>query len=98
VHAVRAGRRGRPQPEAQGPMSALLDVRGLTVTYRIAGGDVPAVRGVDLWAAAGEKLGLAGESGCGKSSLALALMRLLPRNAAVGGEVLFDGDDVLKMS
>ena len=78
--------------------SALLDVRGLTVTYRTGGGDIPAVRGVDLSVAAGEKVGIAGESGCGKSTLALALLRLLPANAALGGEILFDGDDVLTMS
>jgi peptide/nickel transport system ATP-binding protein len=79
-------------------MSPLLDVRGLTVTYRSSHGDVPAVRGVDLSVAGGEKVGIAGESGCGKSSLALALLRLLPKNAVIGGEILFDGDDVLTMS
>ncbi|GAA0935062.1 ABC transporter ATP-binding protein [Virgisporangium aurantiacum] len=79
-------------------MSPLLDVRGLTVTYKTSGGDIPAVRGVDLSVAPGEKVGIAGESGCGKSTLALALLRLLPANAALGGEILFDGDDVLKMS
>jgi peptide/nickel transport system ATP-binding protein len=76
----------------------LLDVRGLTVTYRSPSGDVPAVRGVDLSVAAGEKVGIAGESGCGKSTLALALLRLLPTNASLGGEILFDGEDVLTMS
>jgi peptide/nickel transport system ATP-binding protein len=79
-------------------VTALLDVRGLTVTYRSSGGDVPAVRGVDLSVAAGEKVGIAGESGCGKSSLALALLRLLPPTASLGGEILFDGEDVLTMS
>jgi peptide/nickel transport system ATP-binding protein len=79
-------------------MTPLLDVRGLTVTYKTGGGDIPAVRGVDLSVAAGEKVGIAGESGCGKSTLALALLRLLPPNATLGGEILFDGEDVLTMS
>ncbi|GIJ73063.1 ABC transporter ATP-binding protein [Virgisporangium ochraceum] len=79
-------------------MNPLLEVRGLTVTYGSSHGDIPAVRGVDLSVAGGEKVGIAGESGCGKSSLALALLRLLPRTATVDGEILFDGEDVLTMS
>jgi peptide/nickel transport system ATP-binding protein len=55
-------------------MSALLDVAGLTVRHR--GNAI--VDGVDLTLAPGEALGLAGESGCGKSTTALSLMRLLP--------------------
>ncbi|MFC7330704.1 ABC transporter ATP-binding protein [Marinactinospora rubrisoli] len=74
-----------------------LEVRDLTVAYRTAGGEVPAVRGVDLTVEAGSKLGLAGESGCGKSTVALALLRLLPASARVGGRILLDGEDVLTM-
>ncbi|MGW5193900.1 ABC transporter ATP-binding protein [Kribbella sp. NPDC004138] len=75
----------------------MLELDELTVKYRIAGGEVPAVRGVSLSVPAGEALGLAGESGSGKSSVALALLRLLPRSADVGGRVLLDGEDVLSM-
>jgi peptide/nickel transport system ATP-binding protein len=75
----------------------LLSVRDLHVTYRPGGEPLPAVRGVDLDIAAGETLGLAGESGCGKSSLAGALLRLLPRGTTVSGQVLLDGEDVLAM-
>ncbi|NIK62088.1 ABC transporter ATP-binding protein [Kribbella shirazensis] len=82
----------------------MLTLEELSVTYRIgdtragrAADDVPAVRGVSLELAAGEALGLAGESGSGKSSVALALLRLLPRSAVVGGRVLLDGEDVLTM-
>jgi peptide/nickel transport system ATP-binding protein len=79
-------------------MSApLLSVRDLHVTYHTAGQPVPAVRGVDLELAVGETLGIAGESGCGKSSLAGALLRLLPKGTDVTGEVLVDGEDVLTM-
>ncbi|MEU6147032.1 ABC transporter ATP-binding protein [Streptomyces sp. NPDC047081] len=72
----------------------LLEIRDLTVTYP---GGAAAVRGVDLSLDAGRKLGIAGESGCGKSTLALALLRLLPTGTEVGGEILLDGEDVLKM-
>ncbi|MFD3932491.1 ABC transporter ATP-binding protein [Streptomyces sp. NPDC058614] len=80
------------KPNATG--HSLLEVRNLEVTY--AGG-AAAVRGVDLALDAGRKLGIAGESGCGKSTLALALLRLLPAGTRTTGEILLDGEDVLKM-
>jgi peptide/nickel transport system ATP-binding protein len=55
------------------------------------------VRGVSLDLAAGETLGLAGESGSGKTTLGNALLRLLPRGTTVTGEVLLEGEDVLRM-
>ncbi|MGY1497823.1 ABC transporter ATP-binding protein [Streptomyces sp. QTS52] len=72
----------------------LLEVRDLSVTYT---GGAAAVRGVDLSLAAGQKLGIAGESGCGKTTLALALLRLLPAGTRIGGEILLDGEDILTM-
>jgi peptide/nickel transport system ATP-binding protein len=75
----------------------LLSVRDLHVTYASEDGGVPAVRGVSFDLAPGETLGLAGESGCGKSTIAGALLRVLPRGTTVTGEVLLDGDDVLSM-
>jgi peptide/nickel transport system ATP-binding protein len=75
----------------------LLTVRDLHVNYRTGSGPIRAVRGVSFDLAAGETLGLAGESGCGKSSLAGAIMRLLPRGTEVTGEVLLRGEDVLTM-
>jgi peptide/nickel transport system ATP-binding protein len=75
-------------------MSKLLEIEGLEVTYRTATGDLPAVRGVDLTVAAGESLGIAGESGCGKSSLASTILRLQPDNATVRGTIRVDGKDV----
>ena len=75
----------------------LLSVRDLHVTYAAASTPVPAVRGVSIELEVGETLGLAGESGCGKSSLAGALLRLLPQGTEVTGEVLLDGEDVLGM-
>jgi peptide/nickel transport system ATP-binding protein len=76
---------------------SVLTVRDLNVTYSTQGGDVPAVRGVDLAVARGEVLGLAGESGCGKSTVAHAILRLLPAGARVDGEVLLNDEDVLAM-
>ena len=75
----------------------LLEVKNLQVTYGSGARAVPAVRGVDLSVAAGQKLGIAGESGCGKSTVALALLRLLPASARLSGEILLDGEDVLTM-
>ncbi|MGX7828255.1 nickel ABC transporter ATP-binding protein NikE [Actinokineospora sp. 24-640] len=72
----------------------VLSVRGLRVRYP----GEHAVRGVDLDVAAGEALGLAGESGCGKSTVALSLLRLLPRTAAVEGSILLDGAEVGALS
>jgi peptide/nickel transport system ATP-binding protein len=82
------------RPDTAAP---LLSVRDLRVSYRLGDAVVPAVRGVDLDLDVGETLGLAGESGCGKSSLAGALLRLLPKGTGVTGEVLFEGEDVLAM-
>jgi peptide/nickel transport system ATP-binding protein len=76
----------------------LLSIRELEVTYSTEAGPVPAVRGVDLDVGAGETVGLAGESGCGKSTIAHAILRLLPEGTRVSGEVLVDGEDVLAMS
>ncbi|MFG2117045.1 ABC transporter ATP-binding protein [Streptomyces sp. NPDC048718] len=78
-------------------MEALLEIRNLSVTYGSGASAVPAVRGVDLTLPAGQKLGVAGESGCGKSTMALALLRLLPPSARLTGEIRLDGEDVLAM-
>ena len=99
VHAVRPGAGDRAQPAAadEGGVDELCSSwTTCRVTYRIAAGDVPAVRGVSLALAAGEALGMAGESGSGKSTLAMALLRLLPRSTRGStGEILLDGEDVL---
>ncbi len=76
----------------------LLQISDLHVTYTSRSGPVPAVRGVDLSVASGEVVGLAGESGCGKSTVAASVLRLLPASAQVAGQVRLDGADVLTMS
>jgi peptide/nickel transport system ATP-binding protein len=75
-------------------MTQLLEIEGLEVSYRTASGELPAVRGVDLTVAAGESVGLAGESGCGKSSLASTILRLQPGTATVRGTIRVNGEDV----
>jgi peptide/nickel transport system ATP-binding protein len=75
----------------------LVSVRDLCITYASVRGPVPAVRDVSFDLAAGETLGVAGESGCGKSTMAMALLRLLPPGTTVTGTINLAGDDVLKM-
>ena len=76
---------------------SLLELRDLHITYRSERGDVPAVRGVNLTIDPGETVGLAGESGCGKSTIAGAVLRLLPKQTIVEGQILLDGHDVYAM-
>ena len=75
----------------------LLEFRDVSVDYASSEGLVPAVRGVTLDVAAGETLGIAGESGCGKTTLASTVLRLLPETAQVRGEIRLDGVDLLTM-
>ncbi|MGO9957969.1 MAG: dipeptide ABC transporter ATP-binding protein [Solirubrobacteraceae bacterium] len=85
------------------PNTPVLDIRGLSIAYRSADGDVRAVRGVDLALHPGQIVGLAGESGCGKSTLAYGAIRLLRPPAVItagsvtyhGRRITQDGFDVL---
>src|SRR5437763_3456233 len=89
-----AGRR-----PAGAPAEPLLDVRDLTVDYLTPRGPARAVDRVSFSIAPGEVFGLAGESGCGKSTAAHAVLRLIkPPGRISGGQVLFDGQDILAMS
>ncbi len=77
----------------------LLKVVGLALRYSTRQGDIKAIEDVSFNLARGQSLGLVGESGCGKTSLANCLMRLLPDNARlVGGQVLLDGQDLISLS
>jgi peptide/nickel transport system ATP-binding protein len=75
----------------------LLEVTDLSVRFDTEDGPVYAVDKLSYSLARGEVLGLVGESGCGKSVSAMSLVGLLPRNAHVGGSVLFDGVDLLQL-
>ena len=73
----------------------LLDVRHLKMHFRLPGGWVRAVDDVSFSLDRGQTIGLVGESGCGKTSAALAVINLLPENGHIrGGEVLFDGRNI----
>jgi peptide/nickel transport system ATP-binding protein len=76
---------------------ALLDVTDLSVRFDTDDGDVYAVDRMSFTLAAGEVLGIVGESGCGKSVTCMALTRLLPETAVVSGRALFDGTDLLAL-
>ena len=73
----------------------MLDVRDLRVVLPTARGPAAALRGVSFSLGAGKKLGLIGESGCGKSLTALALMGLLPEGARVEGSIRFAGQELV---
>jgi peptide/nickel transport system ATP-binding protein len=78
---------------------ALLDVRDLVVGFDTDQGRVRAVDGVGFSLEKGQILGIAGESGCGKSVTALSLIRLLPRpvSTIVSGQILYKGQDLLAL-
>jgi len=81
-------------PAVDEQTETLLEVRGLEVDY----GRARAVDGVDLEIRQGEILGLAGESGCGKTTIASSVLRILrPPGRVTGGEILFRGEDILRL-
>ena len=78
---------------------ALLTVENLSVGYHTRKGFLKSVQGVSFALDKGESLGLVGESGCGKTTIGMSLMGLLPENAAVtDGRILFEDKDLLKLS
>jgi len=77
----------------------LLQVQQLSVSYATPSGTLPAVRDVSFEIAAGETLALIGETGCGKSTIAFAILGLLGREARIdGGEILFEDRPVTRLS
>jgi peptide/nickel transport system ATP-binding protein len=79
----------------------LLSVQNLWVTYPQAESSqqvTHAIEDVSFQLAAGEKIGFVGESGCGKSTLGKAIMRLLPENSRIDGQILFEGQSVPEMN
>jgi peptide/nickel transport system ATP-binding protein len=77
----------------------LLHLENLSVAYRTKRGAVQAVQNLTLSVPQGTTIGLVGESGSGKSTVAAAILRLLPPNAAItGGSILFEGNDLAKVS
>ncbi|HEX4673712.1 MAG TPA: ATP-binding cassette domain-containing protein, partial [Steroidobacteraceae bacterium] len=92
---MKSPNRAAPQASAGTP---ILECRNLSISYSSRSGDVPAVVDFNLNLLAGEAHGLVGESGCGKSTVALAIMRHLgPAGRVVRGQILFLGRDILAM-
>jgi peptide/nickel transport system ATP-binding protein len=76
-----------------------IELQDLEVVYRVRGSDRTVLRGISLSVAPGESYGLVGESGCGKTTAAFAIMRYLPRNGrVVSGSIEVKGQDLLRMS
>jgi len=75
----------------------MLDLRNLTVQFPTATGTVTAVRDISFHIDRGESLGLVGESGSGKSVTSLAVLRLLPPQARISGEIRFEDRDLLSL-
>ena len=85
--------------EVSGDRTRLLEVDGLVMRYDTEAGEVSAVENVSFSLRRGEAMGLVGESGCGKTSVALSLLRLAPENARYqAGEVRWEGLDLLELS
>ncbi len=76
----------------------LLEASGLTVTFQTHEGQISAVRDLDLRLERGETLGIVGESGSGKSTVALAVLGLLPKNAGVTGSIRCEGRELLGLT
>ncbi len=79
-------------------MPPLLSIEGLDVRYDSPRGDVRAVDGLGLVLEAGETYALVGESGCGKTATAYAIMRLVEPGRIAGGRILFQGRDLMTLS
>ncbi|MFF1696141.1 dipeptide/oligopeptide/nickel ABC transporter permease/ATP-binding protein [Streptomyces sp. NPDC058257] len=91
--AQRLRSRARPLPEG----APVLTVSDLAIGFDARHGGVDIVDGISFHVRPGEVLGLVGESGCGKSLTALTVMGLEPKDARVGGEVMFNGQQLLGM-
>jgi len=78
----------------------LLEIRDLTVEYHTDDAVIYAVNGISLTVEKGKTIGLVGETGAGKTTIAKSILRILPNPQAklVSGEISFDGEDVLKIS
>jgi peptide/nickel transport system ATP-binding protein len=83
----------------QGPQFTVLQVQNLRISFETHGGYVHAVDDVSLSIGEGQAVGLVGETGSGKTTTALSVLRMLPTNARVlGGEILLNGEDLLTLS
>ena len=77
----------------------ILEIENLSISFFTRAGEIPAVMDFDCVVERGEAMGLVGESGCGKSTVALGVMQYLGKNGkVVGGSIKYKGRDLSKMS
>jgi len=78
----------------------LLEIKDLTVQFSVYGGKLQVLDGVDFYMYPGEKVGLVGETGCGKTTTMKAILRVLPSPPAIisRGDIFFGGQDVMRMN
>lgn len=87
------------QGDSQGHQHAILEVRDLSISYETRKGDVPAVCGVSFTVHRGETIGLVGESGCGKTTVAFGIVDFLgPNGKIVRGDIRFQGKNLIGCS
>lgn len=87
-----------PETPAASNATPILEVRDLSISFRGRDGITQVTREVSFSVAPGERVGVVGESGCGKSVTGLSLLRLLPeRTAIIKGEIRFNGQDLMSM-
>ncbi|MDD2360847.1 MAG: ABC transporter ATP-binding protein [Syntrophaceticus schinkii] len=79
-------------------MAALLSIRNLKTIFYTEEGQVKASDDINLDLAEGKTIGLIGETGCGKSVLGLSILRLLPRNASIKGNIFYKKQDLLQLT
>jgi len=86
-------------PRRPTEMETLLDIKDLFVNFKIYEGTLKVLNGVNLTVGKGEKVGLIGETGCGKTTTMKSILRILPIPPAIlhGGEIFFEGEDIFTM-
>lgn len=77
--------------------NASFEIRDLKISYKVFNGELQVVDGMYLQLNSGERMGLVGEAGCGKTTTLKSVLSILPKNAIIhSGEILFNGEDILK--
>ncbi len=97
-HLRKAELERRDRLTYEGDAEPILEVRNLSIRFPQQHGDVAVVDNVSFSVRPGETMGLVGESGCGKSITSMAIMGLLPKTARLEGEILYRGQDLLRIT